>query len=304
MRTTLSAGELAVWIERFLAHLRHERRLSERTCTGYKRDLALLHSAYHASACATLEADFIRLLIAQQHRRGLGRRSLQRMLAALRTFCDYLMREALLHANPARGVRAPRSPRRLPTHYDVDQVQQLLQSPADAGVLQQRDYAILELFYSSGLRLSELVDLNCAALDLAEGLVRVTGKGGKTRIVPVGRYACAALARWLQTRLQVAPPTEPALFVGRRGCRLTPRAVQKRLKQWAIQCGIDGLHPHRLRHACASHVLESSGNLRAVQELLGHADLSTTQIYTHLDFQHLAQVYDQAHPRARRKTQR
>jgi integrase/recombinase XerC len=204
--------------------------------------------------------------------------------------------------NPCVGMRPPKSAKTLPQALSVDQATRLVDIPADDDALALRDHAILELFYSSGLRLAELVTLNLDGLDLGEATVTVTGKGNKTRIVPVGAHAIAAIRAWLPQRAILKAEEEQALFVGRNGKRLTPRAIQYRLKTWAIKQGIAGsVHPHVLRHSFATHVLQSSGDLRAVQEMLGHANISTTQVYTHLDFQHLAKVYDQAHPRARKK---
>jgi integrase/recombinase XerC len=294
----------AGWIARFLETLRVERRLSPHTLAGYRRDLAKLEefcAAEDIRRWEQLTAHRIRALVAAQHRRGLHGRSLQRLLSALRGFFAWLISHHELAHNPAIGVRAPKSPRPLPKTLDVDQTGRLLDFEA-SDALALRDRAILELFYSSGLRLAELVSLHIADLDLHDGTVRVTGKGSKTRVVPVGRHARDALAAWLAERRAVHGPDETALFVGHSGRRVSPRTVQMRVKAWARRQGLDiNLHPHMLRHSFASHLLESSGDLRAVQELLGHSDISTTQIYTHLDFQHLAQVYDAAHPRARRR---
>jgi integrase/recombinase XerC len=240
--------------------------------------------------------------------RGTGGRSLARALSALRSFLKFLIREGRLQKNVAQGVQAPKAPRKLPEPLDVDEMTRLLSPTASStkptdDPLMIRDTAMLELMYSAGLRLAEMVSLNVGEIDLADGSVSVTGKGGKTRVVPVGRYAREALVNWQRLRAGLANDGEPALFVSQRGGRLTPRAVQQRFRQRGIQQGIESrVHPHKLRHAFASHLLESSGDLRAVQELLGHADIATTQIYTHLDFQRLAEVYDKAHPRARKKS--
>ena len=238
---------------------------------------------------------------AECHRKGLGGRSIQRRLSALRGFCQFLVENKVLDHNPARDIRAPKSPRKLPHSLDVDRLQRLLEcKPEDW--LEQRDLTLMELMYSGGLRLAELVGLNTTDVDLREGEARVLGKGRKTRIVPVGSKAQAALAAWFPLRSLHVDENETALFISRNGTRISPRSVQQRLKRWALKQGLESrLHPHALRHSCATHVLESSGDLRAVQELLGHANLGTTQIYTHLDFQHLAQVYDASHPRARKK---
>ena len=211
------------------------------------------------------------------------------------------MREGWIDTNPAQMVRAPKTPKRLPRALDTDQTSYLLDQPPEDD-LEWRDHAMLELFYSSGMRLAELVSLQLGDVDLADASVRVVGKGAKTRVAPVGSKARLALESWLERRDALAQPGEQALFVGRRGKALTPRAVQQRLARWAKKYGAEGrLHPHLLRHSFASHLLESSGDLRAVQELLGHADISTTQVYTHLDFQHLAKIYDAAHPRAKKR---
>jgi len=293
-----------LWLERFLRHLRAERGLSTHTCESYRRDLAQLQAYCRGQGLqrwTDLDAGYVRAFAAWRHRRGAGGRSVQRALSAVRTFYAFLAREGAVARNPAAGVRAPRAPKRLPRVLDPERVAALLRI-GDSEPLAVRDWAMMELLYSSGLRLAELVGMDVSHLDLRAGLVAVTGKGAKRRIVPVGRLARGALERWLELRPRLAATGEPALFVGRRGSRLTPRAVQARLKRWS-RCqglGVD-VHPHMLRHSFASHLLESSGDLRAVQELLGHADISTTQLYTHLDFQHLAHVYDRAHPRAGRR---
>ena len=244
----------------------------------------------------------VRAYAARLHRRGLGGRTIQRALSAIRSFYDYLLREGLVQRNPALGVSAPRSPRKLPRVLDVDRVTRLLDREA-RDPLTLRDKAIIELLYSSGLRVSELVRLDVGDVNLSDSLVEVTGKGNKTRILPVGDAACDAIRAWLLPRVTLARSGELALFIARTGGRLKARSVQQRLAEWAKRQGLgQRLHPHMLRHSFASHMLESSGDLRAVQELLGHADISTTQVYTSLNFQHLAEVYDRAHPRARRET--
>lgn len=292
-------------LDAFLRHLQQERQLSPRTLEAYRHDLEGLRDFLGQRQIADwrgLNEAQLRLFIAQKHQSGLSGRSLQRLLSAVRSLFRYLVRERLCKHNPAMDLRAPKSPRKLPRALDADLTAQLLNAPADDDWLGLRDHAMLELFYSSGLRLSELAGLDQTALDLQQGEVRVLGKGQRTRVVPVGRLACEALQRWLQVR-PLAGTESPALFVGRQGRRLTPRAIQLRVRQQGVQQIGQHLHPHMLRHSFASHLLESSGDLRAVQELLGHADISTTQVYTHLDFQHLAQVYDQAHPRAKRKSE-
>lgn len=300
----MSATLLSAWIERFLDRLHFERRLSAHTVLAYRRDLALFdqHIATQtASELNHIDEFHVRSFIAWRHRQGIQSKSLQRQLAAVRSFFNFLVTEGELSYNPAKGVKAPKAARKLPKTLDVDQTGQLLEIKGD-DALTIRDRAILELFYSSGLRLSELVGLDLADIDLREGIVQVTGKGNKTRRVPVGRKAIDALYNWLQERKQLTDCDQDALFISQRGTRLSQRSIQQRLHNWAIKQGMDvNVHPHMLRHSFASHMLESSGDLRAVQELLGHADISTTQIYTHLDFQHLAKVYDAAHPRARKK---
>ncbi|ANB01880.1 tyrosine recombinase XerC [Ectothiorhodospira sp. BSL-9] len=295
------------WIDAYLGHLGRERGCSPHTISNYRRDLLVLqgHVPLPASSdrrdWATVTVHDIRALVSALHRGGKAGRSLQRLLSSVRGFFNYLIREGVLGANPAQGLRAPRTPRKLPEVLDAEQVARLVEVPGD-DLLLVRDRALLELFYSSGLRLAELTDLNCTDLDRADAMVRVTGKGRKTRTLPVGRKALEALDVWLKRRGEWAAPDEPALFVSRRGGRLTPRSVQKRMAGHALTQGLERrVHPHLLRHSFASHLLESSQDLRAVQELLGHADIGTTQIYTHLDYQHLARVYDAAHPRARRK---
>ncbi|WP_457675280.1 tyrosine recombinase XerC [Thiolapillus sp.] len=290
-------------VEDFLRHLSLERRLSPRTVEAYGRDLRDMGAwlAQHQLDWQKLTQSQVRAWAARRHRQGLSAKSLQRRLAALRAFYRYLKREGRVDGNPAMGVRAPKVKRKLPATLDVDQMTRLLELPGDSP-LDRRDRAMMELLYSSGLRLAELVSLDLADLDLPDAMVEVTGKGRKTRRLPVGRKALEALEGWLQVRPSLAAEDEPALFVSQRGRRLGPRSVQSRLARRAVEQGSPRhVHPHLLRHSFASHVLESSGDLRAVQELLGHADISTTQIYTHLDFQHLAQVYDQAHPRAKKK---
>lgn len=288
----------------FLDYLRYERRLSARTLAAYRRDLETFLAWAGEQKIAgpdRIASQHVRNYAAIRHRQGLSPKSLQRHLSAIRAWFRFLVREGRVAANPAEGIRAPKAKRRLPHTLDADQLGRLLELPGDAP-LDRRDRAIMELFYSSGLRLAELVALNIQDMQQPDNLLEVVGKGGKSRRVPIGRFARAAIDRWLEARDTVARPMETALFVSQRGTRLSPRSVESRLRQRAIEQGMPRhVHPHMLRHSFASHLLESSGDLRAVQELLGHADIATTQIYTHLDFQHLAQVYDAAHPRARRK---
>ena len=296
------APELTQQLQAFLQHLQNERQLSAQTVSAYQRDLQALVTAMQAAQLTDwqqLDQAQLRTFMARRHQQGQSPRSLQRWLSAIRSFYRYLQREGCCRANPAQGLPAPRTGRKLPKTLDADRAAQLLDAAGEDDWLAWRDRAMLELFYSSGLRLAELAALDITDLDLAQGEVRVTGKGNKTRLLPVGRKAREALQQWLSAHPQ-AQPGSP-LFVSQRGRRLGHRAIQLRVRQ-AGQLGLgQNLHPHMLRHSFASHLLESSGDLRAVQELLGHADISTTQVYTHLDFQHLAQVYDRAHPRAKRK---
>ncbi len=289
------------YLQGFLIHLASERRLSPLTCTSYGRDVAELLRLAGDVPLDRLQALQIRRFVAQLHGRGLGGKTLARMLSAWRGFYAYLARDHGFTLNPCVGLRAPKSAKVLPHALSPDEAVRLMDIPGN-DPLALRDQAMFELLYSSGLRLSELTGLPLTGLDPVAGIVRVTGKGGKTREVPVGRHALAAVQNWLPARDSLVRPGENVLFVGKNGTRLTPRAVQYRIKQWALRLGISAnVHPHVLRHSFASHVLQSSGDLRAVQEMLGHANISTTQVYTHLDFQHLAKVYDAAHPRARKK---
>jgi integrase/recombinase XerC len=286
----------------FLSHLQVERRMSAHTLDAYRRDLDALAAWAQAQGIDDplgLQTEQLRAFIAAEHRRGMSPKSLQRRLSACRSFYQWQLKHGRIAASPAAGIRAPKAPRKLPQVLDVDEAVQLVELPTDAP-LGLRDRAMLELFYSSGLRLSELCALRWRDLDLADGLVTVLGKGGKQRSVPVGSHARKALEEW---RRESQGQTDGAVFPGRGGAPIGARAVQIRLRQLAQRQGLfKRVHPHLLRHSFASHVLESSGDLRGVQELLGHADIATTQIYTHLDYQHLAKVYDGAHPRAKRKT--
>ena len=328
-------------IDAFLRHLETERQLSPHTLSAYRRDLRSLadYAGRHSIPLEEMDSHAVRRFAAESHRRGSSRRrglsprSVARRLSAVRSFFAWLLRSRVIGSNPAADVQAPRPARRLPSTLDADQMASLLgpggagspqggavrdgdgqggnlgsglasvdTGPEERDPLLVRDRAILELFYSSGLRLAELVGLNLVDLDIADRTVRVIGKGGKPRVLPVGGPALEALQAWLAIRGGMAEPGEPAIFVSRRGTRLARRTVQQRVKLWARRRGAPvGVHPHMLRHSFASHMLESSGDLRAVQELLGHASISTTQVYTHLDFQHLAQIYDKAHPRAKRR---
>jgi len=293
------------WIDRFVRHLEFERRLSKHTCSNYRRDLEALLEYCRASgveAWDQLDDEHFRAWSASCYRKGLSARSIQRRLSATRTFFRFLAREKVVSKNPVTSVSAPKARKRLPGNLDADRMARLLDIPGD-GPLVDRDRAILELLYSSGLRLAELCNLDCGDLDLQDGTVRVTGKGNRERVVPVGRYAREALSRWQRVRGEFAGAGEAAMFVSNRGTRISPRTVQARVKHWARRQGIDSnVYPHLFRHSFATHVLESSHDLRGVQELLGHANIATTQVYTHLDFQHLAQIYDRTHPRARKKS--
>jgi len=301
----MKSGETLVeWINRFLDYLRYERRLSPNTLSNYSRDLERIQdwcAEQNLQSWKCLTPHQVRAYISQRHRSGISGKSLQRELSSLRSLFKYLLREGEVENNPAQGIRAPKTVRKLPPTLDADQLGALLETASD-DPLEIRDLAMIELFYSSGLRLSELVSINMGDIDREDATLEVTGKGNKSRRVPVGRKALEALQAWGKVRPLLAQAVEPALFVSKRGTRIHPRTIEQRLKRWAMKQGANrNIHPHMLRHSFASHLLESSGDLRAVQELLGHADISTTQIYTHLDFQHLAQVYDNAHPRAKKK---
>jgi len=292
------------WLTRFLDHLANERGLSPRTISAYRRDLHTFLTYCDRQDIADpqgVDEHLVRALVARRHRQGLDGRSLQRLLSAIRSFYRYLLREGAAAQNPALGVKAPKAGRKLPATLDPDMLNQLLSFPTDTPIA-LRDMAMMELFYSSGLRLSEVAGLGWDQLDLGAGMVTVRGKGNRQRMVPVGRPAREALIAWRKARAGIADFNEPAVFVSLQGKPLAVRSIQARITARARQQGLpQHVHPHLLRHSFASHMLESSGDLRAVQELLGHADISTTQVYTHLDFQHLAEVYDKAHPRARKK---
>jgi integrase/recombinase XerC len=302
MDTRDSAASIAM----FLAQLAHQRQASVHTIAAYGRDLQKLRKFAATDAVNTplaqLQTTHIGRYVMQLHSGGLAPRSIARTLSSWRAYYFWLAQQGTIARNPCEGVRTPKQPRLLPKALTLEQTKALLDAPAE-DLLDLRDKAMFELFYSSGLRLSELAGLDCSnGIDLREGEVRVVGKRKKTRVVPLGQKALEAINIWLARRLEVALPEESALFVGPRGKRITPRAIELRLARWARLSDL-GVHvtPHMLRHSFASHVLQSSGDLRAVQEMLGHANISTTQIYTHLDFQHLAKVYDIAHPRAKRK---
>ena len=287
----------------FLTKLRDERNYSPHTIKNYSRDLKVLvaYCDVHAiSQWLDVNDEQIRSIVSQRHRQGLGGSSLQRLLSTFRSFFKYLLIENKIKNNPAINIQAPKTGRKLPSTLDAESMARLIEIKGDE-IETVRDRAMMELFYSSGLRLTELSSLNIDdGKELKGGMIRVTGKGDKQRDIPVGSKAIVAIESWLTRRVEIANEGEESLFVGKQGKRINNSVIQKRLKYWANKQGIDlNVYPHMLRHSFASHMLESSGDLRAVQELLGHADISTTQIYTHLDFQHLAKVYDAAHPRAK-----
>lgn len=291
-------------IEKFLAYLRTEKRYSKHTYAAYQRDINELDDWLAANnnidnIAKTHRAD-IQAFIAQLHRQGNSPKTLKRKLSSLRSFFNHLLMNAYIKTNPALDIATPKPAQHLPKTADIELIERLLSIPTDT-FISSRDKAILELFYSSGLRLSELTSSGIDAINFSDNTIRITGKGNKTRIVPVGGTAIEAIKHWLNHRKTLAN-TDQALFVSKRGSRLTPRAIQKRVDVWVKKLGIEqSMHPHKLRHSFASHVLQSSGDLRAVQDMLGHADIGTTQIYTHLDYQHLAKAYDAAHPRAKKK---
>ncbi len=286
----------------FIKTLQH---LSAHTRSAYQRDLKSFQAyceQHGIRRWQDIDGRQLRAYVAQRHRQGIAGRSLQRNLSAIRAFYRYLLAAGLASQNPAQGIITPKNHKKLPRTLDVDQTTRLVEIK-DEDILAIRDKAILELMYSSGLRLSELTALELDSIDMADATVTVLGKGKKMRKVPVGRAAIQAVKLWLRQRVEFANGEEAALFLSRRGRRISPRSIQQRLRQWAVKQGLaNHVHPHMLRHSFATHILESSSDLRAVQELLGHADISTTQVYTHLDFQHLAKVYDQAHPRAQKRS--
>ena len=291
-------------IQEFLHYLQVERQVSPHTHANYQRDLLRLEqylAHQKVNAVKDVQNFHVRACLTQLHRRGLGRRSLQRWLSACRSFFRYALAQKWLRQDPSVGIRGPKLDKPLPKVLDPDQVNQLLTNHNDE-FGQCRDIAMLELMYSCGLRLAELVSLDLSAIDLHSGELRVTGKGNKTRELPIGSHAIKALEKWYRLRADKADESELAAFINQRGQRISTRGVQKRFAEMGIKQGVETpINPHMLRHSFASHLLESSGDLRAVQELLGHANISTTQVYTHLDYQHLAKVYDKAHPRAKKK---
>jgi integrase/recombinase XerC len=290
-------------LKEYLSFLNVERGLSPLTRENYARDIKQLIALCDGATLNSLQSTHIRRYIANLHSKGLGGKSIARMLSSWRGFFDFLVQRHQYSNNPIVGLRAPKSAKPLPHALSIEQAIKLVDIKED-DVLSNRDHAILELFYSSGLRLSEVVNLNTDQLDFSEGTVTVIGKGNKTRIVPLGNHAIAAMKKWLPLRsnLLLSKQNEKAVFIGKQGKRISARNIQYRIKEWSIKQGVNSsVHPHMLRHSFASHVLQSSGDLRAVQEMLGHANISTTQVYTHLDYQHLTKVYDTAHPRAKKK---
>ena len=291
-------------LEDFLVRLQYQQNMSVHTVQAYRRDLTKFIDFIRLHDLNDFSALTPKLAIqfpAKLHAQGLGGKSIQRALSATRSFYQFLIESNKASINPFMGVRAPKAQKKLPSTLSVDEVAHLLSAMPDTK-LGLRDKAIIELIYSAGLRLSELVNVNIEAYQASDGMLSVMGKGNKQRLAPIGEKAKMAIETWIKIRAELISPNEDALFISQRGTRLANRTIQARLNYWAKQSGLNRkLHPHMLRHSFASHILESSGNLRAVQEMLGHANISTTQIYTHLDFQHLAKVYDQAHPRARKR---
>lgn len=291
-------------VEQYLLHLSSQRGLSPITITNYQRNLSefiQLLEAKNIQQWQQLDSHLVRLLVKQLHHQGIKARSIATKLSALRSFLEYLVKKNQLSVNPAKGVSAPKLDKPLPKNLSVDDMAVLLNIDADDPIA-IRDHCMMELMYSSGLRLSELVGINLQDIKLEEKELIVTGKGSKQRLLPITKTAIAAIQNWLKVRPEFAHPDEQALFLSKQKRRISTRSVQLRMEKWGLQQTLPShVNPHKLRHSFATHLLESSGNLRAVQSLLGHADLSTTQVYTHLDFQHLAEVYDKAHPRAKRR---
>jgi integrase/recombinase XerC len=291
-------------INGFFRYLETERRYSQNTIKSYQRDLdsfSVYIQKKELSGWSQLKPHHIRTYSSQIFIEGLGAKSIQRRLSAIRSFMNFLLREGLISNNPAEGVKTPKAPKKLPGILDVEQIHQLLDIQ-ESDPISLRDKAIMELIYSSGLRLAEIVRLNPIDLNLSDKSLTVIGKGEKTRMLPMGNEAIISLKKWLSSRNELANPDEEALFVGSRGNRLSRRSIQSRIKHWSRKKGIkQEVYPHLLRHSFATHMLEASGDLRAVQELLGHKDISTTQVYTHLDFEHLSKTYDKAHPRSGKK---
>ena len=296
-RDAVDSGGQKNPLDTYMGYLTHERRSSPHTIDAYRRDLEAFRTSAEIDDWLACKPHHVRRFLARLHARGRSANTIGRALSSVRSFYAFLVRRGFTQANPAVGISAPKQRKKLPKTLDIDNTAKLFDSDPKS-VLELRDRAMIELFYGSGMRLAELVDLDIRHLDLVNGFATVTGKGNKTRVVPLGSPAVESVRRWLETRPRAG--SRDPLFTGRADRRISPRTVQARLKGLSMRSlGTDVLHPHLLRHSFASHLLESSGDVRAVQELLGHADISTTQIYTHLDFQHLAKVYDAAHPRAR-----
>jgi integrase/recombinase XerC len=292
-------------VDSYLLILQEQKQYSPHTCSNYRRQLNKLIPFLDGQGIqrwTEIKPIHIRQMSAQLNRNGASSRSIALFLSSCRSFFQYLITQSILQFNPANNVRPPKGEKRLPKSMDVDQVSLLLESIPEENIISIRDKAIAELFYSSGLRLAELASSNMNDLDFEQQLIQVVGKGNKSRIVPVGKKALNALKKWISVRINwLESDSETALFVSQKRARLSHRSIQKRLEYWGKRAGLNAsLHPHKFRHSCATHVLESSGDIRAVQELLGHSNISTTQVYTHLDFQKLAQVYDQSHPRAKK----
>ena len=291
------------YIKAYTEYITFEKRLSKNTIKNYLKDIFKLEELNNQEPLNKIEIDDIRKNISSLHSKGLNGKSLSRMLSSWRGFYEFLINRFNFIKNPIIGIKAPKSPKKLPQILSVDQAVRLVDIK-DESFLGVRDHAVLELFYSSGLRLSELTNLNENDINLSDETITVIGKGNKTRILPIGDMAIKAIKKWLTLRLKFldGSSNNSALFLSKLSKRLTPRAIQYRLKFWAIKQGVpENIHPHLLRHSFASHILQSSHDLRAVQELLGHENISTTQIYTHLDHQHLTEIYDKSHPRAKKK---
>ncbi len=290
-------------LDDYWLYLKYERRLSKNTLINYQTQLKKIFSSPTQLTSSDIDSDFVRAVLSQARKDNLNTSSINARLSSLRSFCQFLVKQGELELNPAKAINSPKQAQRLPKNLDVDEMNQLLNADDSQDPLRIRDFAMMELMYSAGLRISELIDLNILDLDLNEKQARVTGKGSKTRIVPIGKTAIIKLQKWLEVREKfIAKQEESALFISKRGTRITVRHFRERMKNWGIKQGVNKhINPHKLRHSFATHMLEGSQDLRAVQELLGHENLATTQIYTHLNFEHLSKVYDDSHPRAKRK---
>ncbi len=291
------------WLNDYWQYLKYERRLSKNTLINYQTQLSKIFSSASQLVCSDIDTDFVRAVLSQARKDNLNPSSINARLSSLRSFCQFLVKQGELELNPAKTINSPKQAQRLPKNLDVDEMNQLLNADDSQDPLRTRDFAMMELMYSAGLRISELIDLNVLDLNLDEKQARVTGKGSKTRIVPIGKTAIKKLQQWFEVRGKfIAKQEEIALFVSQRGTRITVRHFRERMKSWGIKQGVNKhINPHKLRHSFATHMLEGSQDLRAVQELLGHENLATTQIYTHLNFEHLSKVYDDSHPRAKKK---